>query len=89
MDNLYIRYLIRDAFAFTHFLGDYFGTHRVEVLVSDEQREAYLRTLDADYNPNTSDKASWFKGQQIFVDIDGTHRDWDSRSANEVAFQEL
>lgn len=63
--------------------------HQLESLVSRQDEMEYLRAMDAGYRESTN-RASWFKGQQINVDLDGkVQSEWITRRTNERRFSEL
>jgi len=75
-------------------------THRFAVLVNETSAEDYLRDLDEAYtskvqssSPSQSSnhqQSSWFSGQQISVNIDGSfRRNWGTRQDADDKFERL
>jgi hypothetical protein len=74
------------------FLGDVFCSHSVEKLIRDDDALEYLQALDKEYKVTGHDKpkASWFKGQQVKIDLTGRVRqEWESRKGSKEVFEEL
>jgi hypothetical protein len=95
-NNKYAIALFLDLANIMQFVGDYFASHHVENLVSEENREKHLHALDAAYRSKQEQAsgepgtASWFKGQQIDLDIDGTiTQEWSTRRNSKNRFMEL
>lgn len=95
-NNKYIRALFLESAEMMQFFGDYFSPHHFENLVADENIDKHLQALDEAYkvrqqkqSPNKG-AASWFEGQQIDLDIDGTiTQEWVTRRAYKNRFMEL
>jgi hypothetical protein len=79
---------------------DVMFTHRFAVLVNETSAEDYLRDLDEAYtskvqfsSPSQSSnhqRGSWFSGQQISVNIDGSfRRNWGTRQDADDKFERL
>ena len=57
----------------TH-LGDIFAPHGLVRLIKTEKKREYLSALTTHYDQygaKSSDRTSWFKGQQIYINLDG------------------
>lgn len=54
-------------------IGDYFAPHGLVQLVEQHKRDYYISALEEHYQKYNKfmDKAIWFKGQQIEIDIHG------------------
>jgi len=90
-DNKYVRAWFAYFINLLEFIGDFFATHRVEHLVDDQNAGAYLQALDEQYEKTAHPKkASWFRGQQINLDFDGSiDSEWSTRRENVNRFMEL
>ena len=95
-NNKYIIALFLDLATVMQFVGDYFASHHVMNLVSEENAEKHLKALDEAYQrkqqqaSSTEGTASWFAGQQIDLDIDGTiTQEWSTRRNSKNRFMEL
>jgi len=93
-NNKYAMALYLDLANVLQKMGDYFAPHHVERLVSDENTAKHLQALDEAYQQQQQkeqrEKASWFKGQQIDLDIDGKiSAEWSTRQASKNRFMEL
>ena len=96
-NNKYAMALFLDLANILQLVGDYFSPHHVQKLVSDENAEQHLRALDELYLAkkitgvqDENEKASWFAGQQIDLDIDGTvTNEWSTRRNSKNRFMEL
>jgi len=91
--------IIITATTWTMFLGDYFSPHGLIKLIENEEDDAdnvaamkYINALD-EYYENYGDfmeKANWFKGQMIYINIDGTiSSEWEEREEQREKFAEL
>lgn len=66
-------------------LGDRFTRHSVSRLVAETDRDAYLKSLNV-----AQTGASWFKGQQIILGVDGRMTtEWKSRQHHNHSFKDL
>ncbi|GAX27403.1 procollagen-lysine,2-oxoglutarate 5-dioxygenase 1 [Fistulifera solaris] len=66
-------------------LGDRFTRHDVKRLVAETDRDAYLTSLNV-----AQRGASWYKGQQIIVGLDGRiTTEWNSRQNRSDSFKDL
>lgn len=96
-NNKYAMALFLDLANVLQIVGDYFAPHHVRKLVSDENADQHLRTLDELYLAKKftgvrkeRDRASWFAGQQIDLDIDGhITNEWSTRRDSKNRFMEL
>jgi len=94
----------REIFDIVHklFIGicDVMFTHRFAVLVNETSVDDYLHDLDEAYKLKTQSslhspasnhqRSSWFAGQQISVNIDGTFsRNWKTREDTDAKFDGL
>jgi hypothetical protein len=73
-------------------LGDIAANHHHSVLVADTEAEIYLQTLDKAYDKlgEKQPKASWFRGQQISLNFDGSIlNEWVQRKEHSNIFEEL
>jgi hypothetical protein len=73
-------------------LGDLSGQHRHSVLVAETDAEKYLQALDEAYEKQGKQqpKASWFRGQQISLNFDGSiFNEWALRKEHSHIFEEL
>jgi len=82
-------------------LGDVLSTHHVQYLVDDDDADEYLRALDGAYGEDDSvventnsnvknNKATWFRGQYLSVDIDGSiAEEWEWRRQHRQHFKDL
>ena len=69
--------------------SDVFADHTVTKLVPDQDTDEYLRALDRAYNEREPGP-SWFKGQGVNVDIDGTiDSEWSWRQEYSQRYSEL
>ena len=85
----YLRRLLLDLVAVLQTTGDVLATHAVENLVAVEHAEQYRNSLDKAFD-GKQPRAVWWHGQQITIDVDGSiASEWDSRSSNSQAFDEL
>ena len=87
-----VRSFFSDVFSTFNNLGDIFLPHFVSNLVDDKDREAYLASLDAQYQRGDvqGGVANWFRGQQINVDVTGERTsDWFTRASHEHRFMQL
>mmetsp|Transcript_6094 Transcript_6094/g.13444 ORF Transcript_6094/g.13444 Transcript_6094/m.13444 type:complete len:247 (+) Transcript_6094:701-1441(+) len=93
MDEIhYFRLLFNEIFKYAKGAMDQYASHDHLSLVAPENRDAFLDALDAGYEhiEDESQKASWYKGQQITVNLDGTlHKEWGTRADNLESFEEL
>jgi hypothetical protein len=72
-------------------LGDQMNPHFFVNIVNETQSIEFLRALDEAHKKMGSNEkaASWFKGQQVNVDIDGTVNSlWRSRENNLNRFED-
>lgn len=95
-DNKYARNMFRDIVHAFQIIGDLWSPHTLTKLVDDANASEYTKALDeaeADKKARgqTYRRASWFKNQQIHVDIDGSVAStWSTRKkAGEDKFQDL
>ena len=94
----------REIFQLFHklsvFICDVMFTHRFAVLVNETSADDYLRDLDEAYESKQKSSApsplsnyqrsSWFAGQQISVNIDGSFRtNWKTRQDADDMFDNL
>jgi hypothetical protein len=73
-------------------LGDISSNHHHSVLVADTEAEKYLQALDEAYGKQSEKqpKASWFRGQQISLNFDGSIlNEWTQRTEHSHIFEEL
>jgi hypothetical protein len=73
-------------------LGDLSANHHHSVLVADTDAEKYLQALDEAYDKQgeKQPKASWFRGQQISLNYDGSIlNEWTQRTEHSHIFEEL
>jgi hypothetical protein len=75
-------------------VGDHFYEHRFVVLVNETAAGDCLQALDEAYIHSSrrppSEKASWFEGQQINIDVGGKYYDsWSTRDKSSNKFEEL
>lgn len=73
-------------------LGDLSSHHHHIVLVADADTEKYLQALDEAYSKQgeMQPKASWFRGQQISLNYDGSiSNEWAQRKEHSHIFEEL
>jgi hypothetical protein len=89
-----IRQLLQTVQNVLFLLPDYAYSHRLAVLVNGTNAEAYLQALDEAHLQSTAQgefgRASWFAGQQIVVDVDGTFvENWSSRERAKDKFDEM
>jgi hypothetical protein len=74
-DNKYVRALLREYNQMFVILCDWWSPHFHVDLVSAESRDSYLHALDdkrAAIRISSKNEASWFEGQQLKIDLDGT-----------------
>lgn len=101
-DHPYVKALFLDMRNLLMQTGDVLATHGVVNLVHESNATAYLRALDdqADAQQaklagngkksHSQQKASWFRGQGLSIDVDGTIDSmWASRSQNLNRYMEL
>jgi len=102
-DTKFVRNLFHDIVRAAQIMGDLWSPHTLTKLVNDANATEYIKALDAaeDARRKKEEKdaadggkaerrASWFKNQQIHVDIDGSVGfNWDTREAAEEKFKEL
>lgn len=94
-NNPLVRGLFFDMTNALRVLGDAFASHHVETLVQEEDANDFMKALDegaisTDSQPSSSSRASWFRGQQVYLDIDGSITDeWATRVENKNRFMEL
>jgi hypothetical protein len=73
-------------------LGDLSANHHHSVLVADTDAEKYLQALDEAHAKQGENelKASWFRGQQISLNFDGSIlNEWALRKEHSNIFEEL
>jgi hypothetical protein len=90
-NNPYVMSLFHDIVRVLTYAGDLILPHFESNLVADEDRDAFIAALDDAYERNLTQggQASWFKGQQINVDIDGSVNSmWRTRETYEHRFME-
>jgi hypothetical protein len=90
-ENLVARFFKR-VWGLLDALGDLFANHHHSVLVADTDAEKYLDALDEAYGKQgeTQPKASWFRGQQISLNFDGSIlNEWAQRTEHSHIFEEL
>eukprot|EP00522_Entomoneis_paludosa_P007588 CAMPEP_0172464224 /NCGR_PEP_ID=MMETSP1065-20121228/49820_1 /TAXON_ID=265537 /ORGANISM="Amphiprora paludosa, Strain CCMP125" /LENGTH=76 /DNA_ID=CAMNT_0013220401 /DNA_START=1 /DNA_END=231 /DNA_ORIENTATION=+ len=71
---------------------DEMSWHGIESLVAPEDRDSFLKALDEGYQAPTNEaqQATWYKGQQIHLNVDGTiESEWETRADNLNRFEEL
>lgn len=87
-NNRYIRSFMGSAQMFLNSFVSAHFQHRVYDLVDPTNRDSYLQALDTGFNEK--DRASWFEGQQVVVDISGNVvAEMSSRRLNSHRFDEL
>jgi len=94
-DDKYVRSFFYDAANVLRWVGDNCFAHGVEDLVHPDNRTEYLKALDRAGHATSEAKehdmkASWFRGQQIQLDVDGSMmKEWATRQKYSDRFQEL
>lgn len=98
-NNKYIIALFLDLANVMQMVGDFFASHRVHNLVPEDKAEKHLKALDEAHQTKLQQqqaaiadtgKASWFAGQQISLDIDGSiTEEWSTRQNSRNRFMEL
>eukprot|EP00543_Licmophora_paradoxa_P003233 CAMPEP_0202441692 /NCGR_PEP_ID=MMETSP1360-20130828/1195_1 /ASSEMBLY_ACC=CAM_ASM_000848 /TAXON_ID=515479 /ORGANISM="Licmophora paradoxa, Strain CCMP2313" /LENGTH=248 /DNA_ID=CAMNT_0049056783 /DNA_START=323 /DNA_END=1069 /DNA_ORIENTATION=+ len=88
-EHKYIRSLIRDLVYVVEYVGDILCPHRYYNLVSPEKTDAYLESIRMKRNSigghGEEQKATWYAGQQLDLDLDGTvYREWSTRKEKDV-----
>jgi hypothetical protein len=85
-------FIFRVVWGILEGLGDATSKHHHSVLVVDKDTDKYLQALDESYEKHgkKQPKASWFRGQQISLNFDGTIlNQWALRKQNSHIFEEL
>lgn len=70
-DSKYVRSLFLDLWGVMNFVSDYLHQHQAVQVVPDASKVAFLAALD-DAPPSLSN-ASWFAGQLINLELDGSY----------------
>ncbi|KAL7575126.1 hypothetical protein ACA910_000493 [Epithemia clementina (nom. ined.)] len=90
---VYIRQFFWDVYEIGLAAVDSLSTHAVEYLVAPKDRTKFIQALEDGYRDNNDKdkgRASWFKGQQVRVNVDGTlESEWSTRRENLNRFKEL
>mmetsp|Transcript_14867 Transcript_14867/g.41069 ORF Transcript_14867/g.41069 Transcript_14867/m.41069 type:complete len:446 (-) Transcript_14867:619-1956(-) len=85
--------LTAGAGALLLFLIEALSQHQAVELVSADHANEFIAALDEEYqngNQPQQQRASWYRGQQLQLQMDGSvWRVWDTRRENEELFQEL
>lgn len=87
--NKYTKALFADILEFVCSFSDRMSPHFHLSLVKEGNRTAYLEMMDRGYKAPFK-RASWFQGQQVLLDVDGTVAgEWKTRIDNRENFDEL
>ncbi|CAB9529860.1 Procollagen-lysine,2-oxoglutarate 5-dioxygenase 1 [Seminavis robusta] len=95
-NNKYVEALFLDLANVFQIVGDFFAVHHVKNLVAPENADRFINNLDEAYRErqqkevDDTAKATWFAGQQVDLDLDGTiTAEWSTRRASKNRFMEL
>jgi hypothetical protein len=87
-DHPVVRSLFRDIVTTVEYVGDLVSPHRHYNLVHPDKAREFIQRLDDDVAVKS--EASWFAGQQLNIDFDGTvASEWDTRQERSDEFVDL
>ena len=93
VDQYWVQSLFRDVFDALVQTLDAVAPHRMETLVLPDNRQAFLEALSSAPIPTDErDRATWFQGQQLYLNLDGSIEGaWSTRTqkANNFVEDEL
>jgi len=86
-DSKWMQSLLTDILLLAEHVGDIVGTHRHYNLVQEKDAAFFLKTL---HGAGARTGATWFAGQQIYLDFDGSFSsEWATRRGREDEFKDL